>query len=135
MIVSDIRPLALSRAERMRRAHGLAGRARFVLADGLAAIDEPVDAVVISGMGGKTIAGMIGEIGRAKGARLILSPHTQAALLRRTIYDRGYHIDRELVVLAAGRYYPVIWRCPGMRAYQTRRSRWGTGWKAFRAYR
>lgn len=113
MIVSDISPLALSRAEKLITTHGLGGRARFIVADGLSAIDEPVDAVVISGMGGKTIAGMLSEVSKAQGAPLILSPHTQPALLRHAIYERGYHIDREIITRSAGRYYTVMVALPG----------------------
>lgn len=56
MILSDISPKALSRAEALVQRRGLQGRATLVVADGLDALTHRVDCVSIMGMGGRTIA-------------------------------------------------------------------------------
>ena len=117
MIVSDISEQSLSKARQLLTMHGLEDRARFIRADGLAAVDRPVEAIVISGLGGKTLAGMLKRHPIPSGTTLILSPQTALPTVRKALSSIGYGVNREQVVDDAGRYYHVIRAVPGQIVY------------------
>ena len=120
MIVSDISEDSLRKAKTLLNRHGLAERARFVVADGLQAVQEPVAAVIIAGLGGKTISDMLAQSVRTGQAALLLSAHTQTQLLRTALMRMGYMIAQELVVRDDSRYYTVIQAKPGRVDYTVR---------------
>ena len=114
MILADVSPKALGRAEAEVARRGLQDRARLVCADGLDALDEPCGCVSLMGMGGETLAGILLR-GRARlmGATLVLSAHTELPLVRKSVLDLGYHLTRETLCRSGGRFY-VFWRAePG----------------------
>jgi tRNA (adenine22-N1)-methyltransferase len=108
MIVSDISEVSLKKAMQLLQKHGLRERAHFVVADGLHAVQEPVDAVIITGLGGQSIADMLTHSVHLGQASLILSAQTQTELLRTRLMQTGYAIAQELVVNADDRYYTVM---------------------------
>lgn len=120
MIVSDISEDSLRKARALLNRHGLSQRARFVVADGLQAVQEPVDAVIITGLGGKTISDMLAQSARPGRASLLLSAHTQTQLLRTALSRMGYTITQELVLRESGRFYTVIQAKPGQADYTVR---------------
>ncbi|MBQ8081300.1 MAG: SAM-dependent methyltransferase [Clostridia bacterium] len=109
MIAADLSAVSLQKARRLFEAHQMADRARFLAGDGFSALDEPVDAAAILGMGGDTLSGILlkGKE-RLNGCSLILSAHTCCEHVRRTLGEIGYHIADERIALAAGRYYVVL---------------------------
>lgn len=113
VIVADISEYALARAVRNLSRYGLDDRARFVRADGLEAIDDPADVIVIAGLGAQTM-GEILERGRSRlqGARLLLAPNRDPEVMRLVLARLGYRIECERAALAAGRYYLAIIACP-----------------------
>ena len=114
MILADVSAKALRHAEELVHARRLEPRARLVCADGLDALTEPCGCVSVMGMGGETIADMLrrGQH-RLRGAVLVLSAHTEQPLVRQAVMDIGYHLTRETLCKAAGRFY-VFWRAePG----------------------
>ncbi len=118
MIVSDVSADSLMKARRLLALHGLDERADFRVADGLDALDTPVQCLAICGMGGR----LMGEIllrGRQKlqGASLVLSCHTEIPLLRQILSEIGYHLSAERLVRAKGRYYVVMRAEPGEQTY------------------
>ena len=114
MILTDISPFALenARGEMIRR--GLTDRVTLCCGPGLAPLSEPVEAISVTGMGGRTIRQILLE-GQEKlsGAVLILSAHTDWPLIREAVMAVGYHLDREEPCLAAGRFYLVLRALPG----------------------
>ena len=114
MILADVSPKALRHAEEQVRLCGLGERARLVCADGLDALTEPCGCVSVMGMGGGTIADILRRgRDRLHGAVLVLSAHTEQPLVREAVRDIGYHLTREALCRAAGRFY-VFWRAePG----------------------
>ena len=118
MILADISPKALDHAREQVRRRGLEARARLICADGLAALEEPVGCVSITGMGGKTMAEMLrGGASRLGGAALVLSAHTDQEEVRRAVQAIGYHFTAERLCRAAGRFY-LVWKAlPGPGAY------------------
>lgn len=127
MILADVSPKALSRAEAEVQRQGLQDRAVLVCADGLDALTEPCGCVSAMGMGGETLAGILTR-GQHKlhGATLVLSAHTELHLVRQAIRDIGYHITREVLCRAAGRFY-VFWQAiPGAEPTTEEEIRYGS---------
>lgn len=114
MILADVSPKALGRAEAEVARRGLQDRARLVCADGLDALTERCDCVSLMGMGGETLAGiLLRGRDRLDGATLVLSAHTELPLVRKAVLDLGYHLTRETLCRSGGRFY-VFWRAePG----------------------
>ena len=78
-------------------------------AGGQAVYQAPMD-------GGKTLL---------QGAALVLSAHTDLPLVRNAVQDAGYHLVREEICRAAGRYY-IVWKAePGPAAYTPQQLRLG----------
>lgn len=117
MIAADVSPGALANARATLTRSRLLNRAQLTLADGLDALDRPCGCVSLTGMGGDTMAGILRSgADRLMGAMLVLSAHTELALVRQAVQDIGYHFVREELCRAAGRFY-VCWRAePGAEA-------------------
>lgn len=117
MILSDVSPKALRHAEESVARYHLSDRARTVLADGLDALDEPCGCVSMMGMGGETIRDiLLSGQAHLHGAVLVISAHTEQPLVRKTLPEIGYHIVKERLCRAAGRFY-IFWRAePGVDA-------------------
>ena len=114
MIFADVSSKALRHAEEQVARQKLTSRATLICADGLDALSQPCGCVSIMGMGGETIASILtrGQE-RLQGAVLVLSAHTDLHLVRQAVQAVGYHIVREELCRAAGRFY-VVWRAePG----------------------
>ena len=109
MIVTDISASSLSKAEKLIKTHDLEARATFIQGDGLTVLAETVQSVAICGMGGKVIASILKK-GKAclNGAAIVMCPQTDIDILRRAIYEIGYHIDEERIAVSVGRLYVVI---------------------------
>lgn len=109
MLACDVSAPSLSKARRLLGRRGLMERARLTVADGLSAIDGPVDAIVIAGMGAETILRILREgesrIGRAA---LIVQANTDLPMLRMELARMGFAAERELFVRAAGRHYVTM---------------------------
>lgn len=118
LIVSDISADSLSKARRLLTLHGLEQQAQFRVADGLDALEHPVQCLAICGMGGRLMREIL-ERGKEKlgEADLVLSCHTEIPLLRKALCDIGYHIDAERLVRANGRFYVVMRAVSGKRQY------------------
>lgn len=118
MILSDISPKALARAEALVQRRGLQARATLVVADGLDALTHRVDCVSIMGMGGRTIAQALrrGEK-RLAGATLVLSAHTELPEVRQAVEEIGYHLTQERLCRAGNRWYVFLQALPGATQY------------------
>ena len=116
-LACDVSAPSLDKARRLMERRALSGRVRFAVADGLAAIDAPVDAIVLAGMGAETILSIV-RAGRARIGQtaLIVQANTDLPLLRAELAAMGFAAGREVFVQAAGRRYVTM--C--MRAAQPR---------------
>ena len=110
MIFADVSAKALRHAEEQVQHQRLGDRAQLICADGLEALVEPCGCVSVMGMGGETIASILTR-GKDKlqGAALVRAAHTDLHLVSQAVQDLGYHIVREELCRAAGRFY-VVWR-------------------------
>lgn len=120
-VLTDISDPSLGKARRLMAALGLSDRVEFRVGDGAFALDGPVDAAVVAGMGGTTIAGIV-RAGRERlgNARLVLQPNVAAPELRMALSECGYRIVDERVALDGRRCYIVIAAEPGRSAYTER---------------
>lgn len=126
MIFADVSPKALRHAQEQVKHQHLVDRATLICADGLDALTEPCGCVSVMGMGGETIASILtrGQ-DKLQGAVLVLSAHTDLHLVRQAVQAIGYHIVREELCRAAGRFY-VVWRAePGAAVLSDEEIRFG----------
>ena len=114
MCVADISAPSLQKARNLIAGQEMSERADFFVGDGLSVLPQRADAIAVLGMGGHTLCAIL-QSGAEKlqGASLILSAHTDVQLLRKTLTDLNYRIDREEIALAAGRFYVVLRAVPG----------------------
>ena len=116
-LACDVSAPSLGKARRLMAKRGLTERVRFAVADGLAAIDAPVDAIVLAGMGAETILSIVrAGCDRIGQAALIVQANTDLPMLRAGLAQMGFAARREVYVQAAGRRYVTM--C--MRAAQPR---------------
>ncbi len=120
MTVSDISAASLEKAKALLAKHGLDHLADFVVADGFDAINGPVGAVAICGIGGLTIAGMLENAWRAGAAPLVISAQGRQPAVREGLAAAGYSIPQERVLRSAGRFYTVICARRAPEAYTAR---------------
>ena len=107
--LTDISAPSLDKARKLIALLGLEKQASFYVGDGAQILDRPVDAAVIAGMGGETIAEIIeGSQGKLSGANLILQPNVAAPHLRRVLNRLGWRISDETLVRDGRRIYLII---------------------------
>ena len=116
-ILTDISADSLNKAQRLIQLTGLRSQAEYQVCDGLEALPEAPDAVVIAGMGGDTVSGIL-ERGLSKvfGARLVLQANVGKPALRRAVTRLGYAFTRERIALCNGRCYVIMEAVPGTQA-------------------
>ena len=114
----DISAPSLEKARRLIEEMQLGERSVFSVGDGLDALVEPAQTVIIAGMGGQTAAGII-ERGRDKlhGARLIMQPNVGLYELRKKLAELGFAIVEERLARVGGRWYVGIAAEEGVAGY------------------
>lgn len=127
MILTDISEKALTNAVNEASKRGLTDRISFRCGNGLLPVTEKCGVISITGMGGRTIAGILtGGYDHLAGCDLILSAHTDLPEVRQAVADIGYHLTHEEVCMAAGRFYLVFKAVPGNAAASERDIRLGS---------
>lgn len=107
----DLRPEPLEKARRNAARFGTGERMFFAVCDGLKAVGPgAVDTVICAGMGGDTIAGILGDCSWSKDPEInwILQPQSSGNDLRRWLGDHGYRLLRETLVRDGGFLYSVM---------------------------
>ncbi len=115
-VVSDLRRGPLDRARATAERYSLTERMDFRLCDGLSGIDpDEVDAIVIAGMGGETIAAILEAAPwTVKGEYLLLlQPMTMQHILRPWLQGHGFRITDERLVCEGDSIYTIIQARPG----------------------
>jgi len=117
IVASDINEAPLESARRNAGRSGVSDRIEFIRADGLAGMEDiGLEAAVIAGMGGETIAAILKASPwvREQRVRLVLQPMTKLGFLSNWLDDSGYAIRDEVLVRDAGRIYAVLLAEAGM---------------------
>lgn len=112
-VATDINKGPLERAKYNAERYDVSKKIRFVLANGLCGVEperEPVDDIIICGMGGELIARIIdaSEYTRKRGVRLIMQPMTCAPELRKYLAEAGFNVVTERLCKASGKLYTCI---------------------------
>lgn len=122
VVASDIKEGPLKIARLNLEKYHLQDKIEVRLGNGIDTIDDTIDTIVISGMGGLNMIGIL----KYKKADLkhvntiILSPNNEVALLRREIVKLGYYIDDEELLEEKKQIYPVIKFKKGKKYYRRR---------------
>ena len=110
-IAADLRQGPLLRAKETARKYGCQDRMAFRLCDGLKGIHpEEVDAIVIAGMGGETIAQILAASPwvQERSIPLVLQPMSSLPELRRWLQANGYQIQEERLAQEEDTFYVVM---------------------------
>ncbi|MCK5388073.1 MAG: tRNA (adenine(22)-N(1))-methyltransferase TrmK [Candidatus Izimaplasma sp.] len=95
----------------------LADKITVLLGDGLDQLDDDVDVVVISGMGGGLIANILKNHSLKNVKRLILQPNNDADMIRKMLSTISYHIVDEVIINEKNKLYDLIVIEPGKKEY------------------
>lgn len=110
-LAMDVRTGPLFHAEENIRAAGLENKIETRLSDGLVKLSKgEADVVIIAGMGGELVIHIL-ENGRHMWDSVkqwVLSPQSELQKVRRWLYENGFAIDAEGMVLEDGKYYTVL---------------------------
>lgn len=126
-IASDLRQGPLNRARETAKQYGCGDKMAFRLCNGLAGIQPgEVDAVVIAGMGGETIAQILEAAPWVQKEKipLILQPMSSLPELRVWLGQNGYAIAREQLAREGDTLYVVMRVTPGEMGPQTPGQLW-----------
>jgi len=114
VIASDLRPAPLARARALVESCGCADAVELRLGDGLCVL-RPGEAedLILAGLSGVTIGEILsaapdGFFAATPDVRLILTPASKHAHLRRFLCENGFALLDETPCRAAGRYYTVM---------------------------
>ena len=107
--LTDISASSLEKARKLIALLGFEDRTDFFVGDGALALEREVDAAVIAGMGGETIAEILENAeGKLDSARLILQPNVAAPELRSRMNACGWRIIDEQLVRDGRRIYLIL---------------------------
>ena len=115
-IAADVGKGPLSRAREHIHQYGLDNYIETRLSDGLKKIGrEEGDTLVIAGMGGPLMEKILseGEETRKGFRELILQPQSDIPHVRKFLFENGYQIVNEEMVLEEGKFYPIMKAVPG----------------------
>ena len=110
-LAADLRPGPLKMAQRNIIRYGLEDQIEIRLGNGLEPIEySESDIIVISGMGGQLIRDILSRsFEKAVHAKLLLlQPNNAVNALRKWIYENGFDIVDETLVLDSGKIYCLI---------------------------
>lgn len=115
-IAADIVPGPLAAAVAHVRGAGLTDRIDCRLGDGLTCLKAgEADGAVICGMGGPLMVRILRDSYDVwQSLRfVVLQPQSEAGALRRYLYEQGWHIEDERLVIDDGRLYEMMRAVPG----------------------
>lgn len=118
-IASDVNKGPLDSAVKNIQDYELEDKIEVKLGDGIRTINNQVDTIVISGLGGETIIDILKEdINRLKNVKtIILSPHSDIYQVRKEVTNLGYKIVDELFIYDQKKPYVIIKFVKGKEKY------------------
>lgn len=118
-IASDAKEGPIKQAQENVKKYQLQKQITLKLGNGVEPIEEDIDTVVISGMGGALMVGILKyQTHLLKSVKtIVLSPNSDVEFVRREIVKLGYMIDNEKLVLDHGFIYPIIRFVKGKKHY------------------
>ena len=108
VIGSDINSGPLEKAKDNLKKYHLTRKIELRLADGLEAVSEDINTIVISGMGGFNIINILKDIKKYPNIKkLIISPNNDFQETRCEISKLGFYLNNEMMVLENNKYYLI----------------------------
>nr|WP_317412487.1 class I SAM-dependent methyltransferase [uncultured Solibaculum sp.] len=110
----DIRPQPLARAKETVEKYRAEDLVELRLSDGLhKVLAHEAEDIVMAGMGGEVIAGILEEASWIQDPekRLILQPMSRAECLREYLFQHGFALEQEEIVMNNRRLYTVMQAC------------------------
>ncbi len=120
VVASDINDNPLKGAKENIEKYGLEKEIEIRLGNGIETIDESINTVIISGMGGCNIVGILKyktELLKNV-STLILSPNNDLTFVRKEITKLGYYIVDEKLIKEKNIIYPIIKFRKGKKHYK-----------------
>ena len=119
MIASDIKEGPLEQAKQNIRKYQVENQIKVKLGNGIKTIEEDIDTIIISGMGGLNMIGILKyDIDKYSNIdTIILSPNSDTYEVRKEICKLGFYISDETLVKDKGIVYPVIKFLRGKKKY------------------
>lgn len=109
-IASDVKEGPLEQAKKNIDKYKLYDNIKLRLGNGIEPIDNTIDTIVISGMGGNTIIDILcdGKSFLSHVKKIIVSPNSDIYKFRKFVNRINFRIDYEEVVEDNGKFYPII---------------------------
>lgn len=118
-IAADIGRGPLMAAAAHVRGSGLTAKIDCRLGDGLTCLEPgEADGAVLCGMGGPLMVRILSQSYALWQSLqfVVLQPQSEAGLLRRYLYEQGWHIEAEKLVIDDHRFYELLRAVPGKAA-------------------
>ena len=108
MISSDINEMPLNKAKENIKKYNLEDKIETRLGDGIQCIDENIDTIIISGIGGLTINDILKDIKKHPYIKkIVISPNNEFVQTRKIISKLGFYLDKESIISENGKYYLI----------------------------
>lgn len=119
IIASDINQNALDNAIKNINKYYLEDKIKVCLSNGLDNINDEIDTIIISGMGGHTIVDILTNNQEKLNTvnNIIIQSNNDIEYVRRKIVKLGYYISKEELILDKNIYYTVILFTKGKKKY------------------
>ena len=119
IIASDINQNALDNAIKNINKYHLEDKIKVCLSNGLNNINDEIDTIIISGMGGHTIIDILTNNQEKLNTvnNIIIQSNNDIEYVRRKIVKLGYCISKEELILDKNIYYTVILFTKGKKKY------------------
>ena len=119
IIASDINQNALDNAIKNINKYHLEDKIKVCLSNGLDNINDEIDTIIISGMGGHTIIDILTNNQEKLNTvnNIIIQSNNDIEYVRRKIVKLGYYISKEKLILDKNIYYTVILFTKGKKKY------------------
>ena len=120
VIASDIKEGPLEHAKENIRKYQTENKIQVKLGSGIEPIEDDIDTIIISGMGGLNMIGILKYTpSKYKNVdTIILSPNSDTDKVRYEICKLGFHIEYEILVKEKNIIYPVICFKRGKKKYR-----------------
>ena len=120
---SDNKEGPLNQAKENISFYNLVDRIKLSKKDGLASLEENIDTITITGMGGLTICKIFKENEKslANIKSIILSPNNFVKEVRETICSLGYYIKEETLVVENAKTYHILVFAKGKKDYSLKK--------------
>ena len=119
IIASDINQNALDNAIKNINKYHLEDKIKVCLSNGLDNINDEIDTIIISGMGGHTIVDILTNNQEKLNTvnNIIIQSNNDIEYVRRKIVKLGYYIKKEELILDKNIYYTIILFTKGKKKY------------------